>query len=149
MLSRIATSTPSLAKSASFMLAETRASISGCACRKRHSRGISHLAMSPGVALITRTLASRRAIELPDRVAHALEARMQARIDQPAGVGQLDRAGAAVEQREAELLLQRADLVAERGRRHVQLLGRLGEAQVAGDRLEGAQRIERRQRLRS
>ena len=52
-----------------------------------------------------------------------------------------------MEQRTPELLLEPADLVAERRRRDVQLLGRLGEAQMPGDRLEGAQRIERRKRL--
>ena len=123
--------------------------MSGCACRKRHSRGISHLATSPGVAEMTSTLPSRDAVELRHRAAHALEAGMQAGIDQPAGIGQFDRAGAAVKQRQAELLLQRADLVAERGGRHVQFVGGLGEAQMAGDRLEGAQRIERRKRLGS
>ena len=148
MLSRIATSTPSVAKSASFMLAEMRASMSGWAWRKRHSRGISHLAVRPVVAEMTRTFAVAPALELPDGVAHALEARMQARIDQPARIGQLDRPRAAVEQRQAELLLERADLVAQRRRRDMQLLGRLGEAQMAGDRLEGFQRIERGQRLR-
>ena len=148
MLSRIATSTPSVVKSATSMLAEMRASMSGCACRKRHSRGISHLAVSPVVAEMTRMLPVAAALELPDGVAHAFEARMQARIDQAAGVGQLDRPRAAVEQREAKLLLERADLVAERRGRHVQLLGRPGEAQVAGDRLEGFQRVERGQRLR-
>ena len=59
LLSRIATSTPSAEKSASFRLAETRASISGWARRKRHSRGISHFATSPGVAEMTSTLPSR------------------------------------------------------------------------------------------
>ena len=92
-------------------------------------------------------VAVARAVELRHRAAHAFEAGMQAGIDQPAGIGQLDRAGAAVKQRQAELLLQRADLVAERGGRDVQFVGRLGEAQMAGDRLEGAQRIERRKRL--
>ena len=92
-------------------------------------------------------IAGAVAVELRHRAAHALEAGVQPGIDQPARIGQLDRAGAAMEQRQAELLLQRADLMAERGGRHMQFVGGFGETQMPRDRLEGAQRIERRKRL--
>ena len=51
---------------------------------------------------------------------------------------------AAAEQRPAEIRLERLDLMADRRRGHVELFGRLGEAQVARGGLEGAQRVERR-----
>src|SRR6266478_1361267 len=89
-----------------------------------------------------------RAIEPPDRVANALEPGVQTRIDEASRAGQLDRAAASMKQRDAQLLLQSVDLMAERSRRHVQLIRRLGETEVAGNRLEGFERIERRQGAR-
>ena len=70
---------------------------------------------------------------------------IEAGIERAPGLGELDRAGAAREQGKPELLLQPADLVAERRRSDVKLLGGLGKAQVARDRLERTQRIEGRQ----
>src|SRR5437899_12096678 len=51
----------------------------------------------------------------------------------------------ADEQANAELFLQPLDLVADRGLRDVQLGGGLGETQMPGRGLEGAQSIQRRQ----
>ena len=50
------------------------------------------------------------------------------------------------EQLEPQQILQPADLMAERRRRDVQLLGRLGEAGVPGGGFEGPERIQGRQR---
>src|SRR5262249_35351675 len=51
----------------------------------------------------------------------------------------------AVEELDAELLLQRLDLVAERAMRDAELLGRARKTFVARRGLEGAKRIERGQ----
>ena len=51
---------------------------------------------------------------------------------------------AALEQRDAEIVLQRPDLVADRAMRHVEFARRRRHRAVAGRSLEGAQRIERR-----
>ena len=48
----------------------------------------------------------------------------------------------------AEQFLERADLLAHGARRDVKLLGGSGEADAAGNRLEGAQRTEGRQGFR-
>ena len=50
-----------------------------------------------------------------------------------------------MEQGQAELLLERLDLMAHCALGHRELVGGAGEAKVAGRRLKGAQRIERRQ----
>ena len=50
-----------------------------------------------------------------------------------------------MEQLERQQILEPADLMAERGRRHMQLLGGLGEAQVPGRGLERLEGIERGQ----
>jgi hypothetical protein len=50
-----------------------------------------------------------------------------------------------MKQLQAQQILEPADLVAEGGRSHVQLLRRLGEAQMPGGGLEGPERIQRRQ----
>src|SRR5262249_54803537 len=59
--------------------------------------------------------------------------------------GQGQRAVLPDEQADAQLLLQPPDLMADRGLRHVQLGGRLGEAQMPGGGLERPQTVERRQ----
>ena len=53
-------------------------------------------------------------------------------------------AGQATEQADAEIILQPLDLLADGGRRYVQLLGRFLETQVATRRLEGAHGGKRR-----
>jgi len=92
-------------------------------------------------------IALTRALELANGVAHGFQTGLQAGIDQASGLRQLDRARAPGEQRQAKLLLQPSDLVAERSRRHMQLFGGPREAHVARNGLEGTQRIQRQQRL--
>ena len=72
------------------------------------------------------------------RVAHHVE------ILAP-GLGDDQALALAVEQLEAELLLQRLDLVADRALRDEQLLGGAREALVPRGGLEGLQCVERRQ----
>jgi hypothetical protein len=75
------------------------------------------------------------------------EAGLQAWIELLAGRRQRNRSHAPFEQLEAEILLECADLVAERAGRNEELLCRLGQAQMARSGLERAQSIERRERL--
>jgi hypothetical protein len=58
------------------------------------------------------------------------------------GRGQAECAVEAPEQDHTEARLQGLDLVADRRLGDVQLVRRSGEAEVAGSRLEGAQRIQ-------
>jgi hypothetical protein len=64
-----------------------------------------------------------------------------------AGARELERPAAALEQRLADLLLERLDLAADRRLRDEQLLRRAGEAQVARRGAETAQQVERQPRL--
>jgi hypothetical protein len=74
-------------------------------------------------------------------------------LERPPHVGQVGRAHAgqpeaacqALEQGMAEMLLEGADLVADRGRGQVEVERGLGKAQTAGARLEGAQPVQRGQ----
>jgi hypothetical protein len=61
-----------------------------------------------------------------------------------AGLGERERAVAALEQRHAELVLELLDLAAHRRLGEVELLARLGERQVARRGLEAHQQVERR-----
>src|SRR4051794_26052821 len=61
------------------------------------------------------------------------------------GLGDDEPLALAIEQLEAEGLLERLDLVADRPLRDTKLLRRPGEALVARRSLEGLERIERRQ----
>jgi hypothetical protein len=148
LLSRIAMSTPSAEKSATFMVADTRVSIVGMRAQEAPQPRHQPLCAKPGVARDDQMFA--RAPRRADRPRCARFRSRRAARDRSAGRHRSARSRACGGgTAPAELLLQRADLVAERGRRDVQLLGRLGEAQMARDRLEGRQRVERRQRLRS
>ena len=60
-------------------------------------------------------------------------------------MGQLQAAGAAVEQRLAQVQFQRSDVLGDRGLGHVQLGRGLGEGECAGGGLEGAQPGQRGQ----
>ena len=90
--------------------------------RKRHRRGISHLATAT-VAEMTRILPapSRSLGAAPWRPARC-QSPHAGRDRSAARVGELDRTGRAVKQLYAKLLFQRADLVAERRRCHMQLV---------------------------
>ena len=59
--------------------------------------------------------------------------------------GQLKSAAGSLDEPRADLLLERTHLLGDRGLGHVQFLRGAGERQMARDRLEGAQRVERRQ----
>jgi hypothetical protein len=63
-----------------------------------------------------------------------------------AGLGQPEGPGQAVEQGHLEQFLERLDLVADRGRRDVQLGRRLGEAEVPAGRFEGPESVQGRER---
>ena len=86
----------------------------------------------------------------PERVAAALqqvEGVLGRALQVQAGGGQLDAAGAALEQRAVEPLLQLPDLLADGAVRHAQLLGGQAEAQLAGGAVEEAQRVQEGRRL--
>src|SRR6202011_777348 len=68
-------------------------------------------------------------------------------IEQLARRGERDRAHAPLEQFDAEQRLEPTDLVADGARADVELVGRLGQAQVPRGRLEGPQGVERRHRM--
>jgi hypothetical protein len=61
-----------------------------------------------------------------------------------AGAGQDRAAAMALEQRDAEELLEMLDLVADGGGRDAEFVGALGETAVAGRGLERQQGLERR-----
>ena len=71
------------------------------------------------------------------------EARLQAGVERLACRRQGDRPHAAVEEFEAQMIFQSANLVAERSRRDVQLHRRLGQAEMPGGGLESAKRVKR------
>ncbi len=76
-------------------------------------------------------------------VGQLLECLLHTRQVCHAGRGQHQRLGLAQEQLHAEAFLQRLDLVADGGRRDVQLVGRPREAEMPGRNLESSQRIQR------
>ncbi len=84
-----------------------------------------------------------RLAQLLRRVHHLLEGFLDARQVGLAGGGERKRLGVAHEQRDAEVLLERLDLVAHGRGRDEELVGRAREAQVPRRDLEGTQRIER------
>jgi hypothetical protein len=76
---------------------------------------------------------------------HAVEGIAQACHAGLPGLGQEHRPVEPAEEFYAQMVLERFDLVADRSRRDVQLLGSPGEAQVARGSLEGAQAVQGRQ----
>jgi len=82
-------------------------------------------------------------LDVVDSLPDLKERRIEAGIQQLAGLGQSNRSRAAVEQLQAEELLQPFDLVTEGSRRDVQLASRAGQAQVTGGSLESTQGIQR------
>jgi hypothetical protein len=79
------------------------------------------------------------------RFGDALESVAQPRQAGLTRIGQAHRAIETAEELHAEIGLERFDLMADRRRRHAQLLGRGVEAEMARGGLEGTQRVERRQ----
>ena len=123
-----------------------RTSMPGCASWNAAMRVTSHFAASDAVVLTTSN-SSR-----PGRCSRAVAWRRSSNAARTDGqvalrlARQRQAAIAPLEQAEAELLLQPADLMADRGLRHVQLGGGEGEAEVARRRLERAQSVERGKR---
>ena len=71
------------------------------------------------------------------------KARMQAGVERLARRRERDRPHAAVEEFEAQMILESTNLVAERSGRDVQLQRRLGQAKMPGGGLERAKRVQR------
>ena len=90
----------------------------------------------------------RAAAHLLDRAGEAGEGLAQLGQGAPAGLGQRQPARQAAEQGDAEVGLEEADLLADRGRGHGELVGGPGEAAEAGGGLEGAERVQGRQAAR-
>src|SRR5690606_4340207 len=78
--------------------------------------------------------------QLTDGIRYCLKAALQRDQQECPLFRQLDPAMAAQEQRAAQILLKRLDLMADRGRGHVHLLCSGLEAKVAGCRLKTDQR---------
>ena len=81
---------------------------------------------------------------LLDPLGQLVEALAERRQGRLAGIGEAQRPGQAAEQGYLEQLFERLDLVADRGRRDVQLGRRLGEAEVPADRFEGPESVQGR-----
>ena len=62
-------------------------------------------------------------------------------------IGERDAARPPLEQRDAEPIFEQPDLFADRPMRHMQILGGLDKAAVPGGSLEGADGVERRERI--
>ena len=77
--------------------------------------------------------------ELREQLLLEREQPLRAAIEPQAGLGRLDPAAGAVEQLLPDALLERADLQADRGLRHPELVGRLREAPALDDRAEGGE----------
>ena len=86
---------------------------------------------------------SPNAIEARQRVPDMKEARLQAGVERLACRRQGDRPHAAVEEFEAQMIFESANLVAQRSGRDVQLQRRLGQAEMPGGGLESAKRVKR------
>ena len=98
-----------------------------------------HVELARGQQGADRDPAADEALELVDLVAHAVnlgEHAPRARGDRLPRLGRRDAAARALEELGAELGLEPADLVRERGLGDVELLGRAGEVAVAGDRVD-------------
>ncbi|OIQ83023.1 hypothetical protein GALL_351920 [mine drainage metagenome] len=77
--------------------------------------------------------------------AHHFDRAQHGGVQQLAGDGQLDAAPLAAEQRLADLRLELADLVADRRRRHAQLVGRARVVAQSRGGLEAEQQFQRGQ----
>ena len=81
-------------------------------------------------------LALRLLAELGEQLLLEREQPLRAPVEAAAGLGRLDAAARAVDELQAEPLLERADLQAHRGLRDAELLRRLREAPSLDDRAE-------------
>src|SRR5262249_10327707 len=124
-------------------LLEHQGDAGGAAAKGAHDRGQELVRDRADVA--DREPAGLAARGAPGQVGGALRrgqgaARLAEEGD--AGVGQAAPAVRAIEQADAELVLERADLLAERRLRHVQAGGRAREVQLLGDGDEVAEVAE-------
>jgi hypothetical protein len=78
------------------------------------------------------------------RAAHGGERLRRRGVELVPGLGQRERAVAALEERHPELVLELLDLAAHRRLGEIELLARLGEGQVARRRLEADQQVQGR-----
>ena len=122
-----------------------RTSIAGCASWNAATRVTSHFAASDAVVLTGQQAVAIRTPQSRGRAAQILEGRADRRQIVLRLAGQHQRAIAADEQPYAELVLEPADLMADRGLGDVELGGRTGEAQMPRCRVERAQSVERGQ----
>ena len=129
----------------SIGLASSRTSVSGWRALNRPIRPTSQVAAKDGLELITR---NRR--PFASRIARAARREDGETLGKPrraggARLGQREPPTRPLDQRRADLLFERPHLLRDRRLGDMQLLGGAGERQLAGDRLEGAQRGQRRQ----
>ena len=142
---RMTTSTSSREKSVRSLDTETRTSRSGWRSRSRPMRGMSQFAARLGRRADredARVLGPQRP---RGRLVEAVEDVGEVRREALAGARQRDAlARQPVEQRAPEPGLERLDLLADRARRHGELVAGLVEVEMPGGGLEGAQGGERR-----
>ncbi len=113
----------------------------------RGSRGTSQRVANDGVAPTVSRPFVLAAAQDADAAREPLESLAQMQGCELSRIGERETPGTAAEQLDAEMPLETAYLVADRGRRHVQLTSRPGEAQETRRGLEGAQRRQWRQWL--
>ena len=143
---RIAMSTSSVVKLASAVEATTFTSISGCASMKRMRRGMSQREAKDGSTLTVRRWSRRSPSASAASKISCSAARTRSANARPAG--ERHALAVAMEERRAEVLFERAHLVAHGAVGEVQLVGRAREALQARRRLEGAQRRQGGQAFR-
>ena len=93
--------------------------------------GVAH-AQHAGVAALDEPTGLHRLVELQEQRLHALQKGL-------ARLREVHAAGAALEELHAQLLLQLADALAQRRLRHVQFVGRTGEALLLRHRQKTSQ----------
>ena len=122
-----------------------RTSTSGCTAVKPRRRGISHSEAKP---LVVVTVRCGRGAVGAQPVGHGLQPFEQvggSPVERATLVGEQQRPVSALEQGDAQMLLQAADLPADGRLGDEQLFGGLGEGQVAGGRLEALDQVQRGQ----
>ena len=122
-----------------------RTSIPGLASWNAATRVTSHLAASDAVVLTVSSASRAGPLQPRRRLAQFLERLLHRRQVGRRLARQPQLARAPLEQADAELFLQPADLMADGGLGDVQLAGGTGEAEVPGGRLERPQPVQRRQ----
>ena len=122
-----------------------RTSTDGCRVVNPRRRGISHSEAKPLVVVTVSCGARALRLEAVGDLLQPLEQLGGGPLQRAPMLGQHQRARAALEQRHAQMLLQRPDLPAHGRLRDQQLVGGLREGQVAGGRLEALDQVERRQ----